>query len=153
MRVIDDAGKMVGIMPIAGAIALATEQGVDLIEIAPQARPPVVKLQSYDKFRYQQERALRMQKKNQKKIEVKGIRLSVRIGPHDLKFKADQAEKFLSKGNKVKIDLWLRGREKANMEFAYGVLKKFLASITAEFSVEQEAKRLGGTISTVIGPK
>ena len=144
---------MVGVMALPEALALAQEQGLDLIEIAPQAKPPVVKMQSYDKFRYQQEKALRVQKKNQKRIEVKGIRLSVRIGPHDLKFKANQAEKFLSRGNKVKIELWLRGREKANMEFAFGVLKKFLGVVTAPFVVEQEAKRLGGTISIIISPK
>ena len=150
---IDDSGKMLGVMGPEEALKLAQEQGLDLIEIAPQAKPPVVKIQSYDKFRYQQERAMRQQKKNQKRIEVKGIRLSVRIGPHDLKFKADQAGKFLSRGSKVKIDLWLRGREKANMEFAYGVVKKFLAAIIVPFTVEQEPKRLGGTIFTVIAPK
>jgi len=111
--VVDDTGKMVGVMAIADALKLAGEQGVDLIEIAPQAKPPVVKLQSYDKYRYHQEKALRSQKKNQKRIEVKGIRLSVRIGPHDLKFKADQAEKFLSKGNKVKVSVGIaRGKKK-----------------------------------------
>lgn len=144
---------MVGVMPTAEALALARTQGMDLIEISPKANPPVAKILSYDKFRYQQEKAEAKQKKRQKRIEVKGIRISVRIGVHDMQFKAAQADKFLAAGNKVKVDMFLRGREKANMEFAFSILKKFLAAITFAFIIEQQPKRLGGMISATISPK
>lgn len=153
MRVINDKGEMVGVMPPGEALLLAREQGLDLIEVSPTAKPPVVKILSYDKYRYQQEKAEAEARKRQKRIEVKGIRLSVRIGAHDLEFKAAQAIKFMEKGNKVKIEMFLRGRERANLEFAFSVLKKFLASIQYEFNVEQQPKRLANIISAVIGPK
>ena len=104
---------MLGVMTTADAMALAREQGLDLIEVASNAKPPVAKILSYDKFRYQQEKAMQQQRKRQKQIEVKGVRISVRIGPHDLQFKADQAVKFLQKGNKVKVEMFLRGRERS----------------------------------------
>ena len=144
---------MIGVMSAEEALELARNQGLDLIEVSPKANPPVVKILSYDKFRYQQEKAQAAQKKRQKKIEVKGIRLSVRIGAHDMAFKAATADKFLSRGDKVKIDMLLRGREKANIDFAIGVIKKFLAAVTVPFVTEQEPKRLGSFINIVIGPK
>lgn len=144
---------MLGIMPTAEALARAREQGLDLIEVSPKANPPVVKLLSYDKFRYQQEKARAAQRKRQKKVEVKGIRVSVRIGAHDLAFKAALADKFLTQGNKVKIEMLLRGREKANIEYAAEVIKKFLAAIKAAYVIEQEAKKLGSFITVVIAPK
>ena len=140
-------------MPLAQALEVARSQGLDLIEISPKANPPVAKILSYDKYRYHQEKVLQQQKKKQKKVEVKGVRLSVRIGQHDLEFKAALADKFLSRGNKVKIDLILRGREKANVDFAHGVIKKFLSSIASEFTTEQDPKRLGSYITTIIAPK
>lgn len=144
---------MLGIMPTAEALAVARELGLDLIEISPKANPPVAKMLSFDKFRYQQEKAQQQQRKRQKKVEVKGIRLSVRIGVHDLAFKAGTADKFLSRGDKVKIDMLLRGREKANIDFAAEVIKKFLAAVKIPYNIEQEPKKLGSFITVVIGPK
>lgn len=144
---------MVGIMSVNEALGLARSQGLDLIEVSPAAQPPVVKILSYDKYRYQQEKAGAEARKKQKRIEVKGIRLSVRIGAHDLEFKAAQAIKFMEKGNKVKIEMFLRGRERANLEFAFAVLKKFLAAIKSDFLIEQQPKKLGNIISAVIAPK
>lgn len=153
VRVVDAEGKMLGVMPTAEALALALAQGMDLIEVSPKAVPPVVKILSFDKYRYQLEKAERQQKKKLKQIQVKGIRLSVRIGEHDLKFKVGQAEKFLSQGNKVKIELMLRGRERANVGYAREVIDKFLKTVSASFVVEQGAKQLGRFITTVIAPK
>ena len=150
---IDEAGKMIGIMPPSQALELARSQGLDLIEVSPKASPPVARILSYDKYRYHLDKALRQQKKKQKKIEVKGIRLSIRIGAHDLEFKAQQAQKFLAKGNKVKIELILRGRERANVDFAFSVFKKFMASVSVEYVTEQQPKKLSNIISAVIGPK
>lgn len=153
MRVITEAGDMLGIMPTIEAISKARELGLDLIEVSPRAVPPVAKLLSFDKFRYQQEKAQAAQRKKQKKVEVKGIRVSVRIGAHDLAFKAALADKFLSQGNKVKIEMLLRGREKANLDFAVEVIKKFLAAIKFAYTIEQEAKKLGSFITVIISPK
>lgn len=150
---VDAAGKMLGVMPTSEALELARSQGLDLIEIGSKANPPVVKILSYDKYRYHLDKVQQQQKKRQKRIEVKGIRLSIRIGQHDLDFKAGQAEKFLRKGSKVKIELMMRGRERANLEFAFQIVKKFLTTIPVPFLVEQEPKRLGGIITTVIAPK
>ncbi len=153
MRVIDASGKMLGVLPTSEALNLARTQGLDLIEVASKADPPVAKILSYDKYRYHLEKVLQQQRKKQKRIEVKGIRLSVRIGKHDLEFKASQAQKFLQKSNKVKIEMFLRGRERANVAFAFSVLKNFLGVIPALFAVEQEPKKLGNLITTVIAPK
>lgn len=144
---------MLGIMPTVEALNLARAQGLDLIEIGAKANPPVAKILSYDKYRYHLEKALQQQRKKQKKIEIKGIRLSVRIGVHDLDFKAGQAEKFLQKGSKVKVELIMRGRERANLTFAFEVIKKFLSVISTPYVVEQEPKRLGGIITAIISPK
>lgn len=152
IRVIDENGEMLGVMATEEALLLARSRGLDLIQISPKANPPVVKIQSFDKFRYQQEKLLKQQKKRQKKIEVKGIRISVRIGIHDLDFKTKNTEKFLQDGNKVKIDMFLRGRERANVDFAFEVFKKFLASITFSHTKEQEPKKMGNTITAIIAP-
>jgi len=151
--VIDEEGNMLGIMPTAEALSKAKDLGLDLIEISPKANPPVAKLLSFDKFRYQQEKAIQQQKKKQKKVEIKGIRLSVRIGQHDLEFKAGTADKFLTRGDKVKIDMLLRGREKANIDFAAEVIKNFLSAVKTPCNIEQEPKRLGSFITVVIAPK
>ena len=140
-------------MPLGEALEMANAKGLDLVEVAPKVNPPVVKILSYDKFRYHLEKTLRQQKKKQKKVEVKGIRISVRIGIHDLEFKARQAEKFMKEGNKVKVEMFLRGRERANLEFAFGVLKKFLASVIFPYTIEQQPKKLGSLITAIIAPK
>jgi len=153
VRVIDVEGNMVGVMPVAQAIEQARGSGLDLVEIAPKANPPVAKLINYDKYRYQLEKLARSQKKHQKKIEVKGIRLSVRTGVHDLEVKAKRAEEFLKEGNKVKIDLMLRGRERANASNGNMQLQKFISLVTTPYAIEQTPQRLGNTVSAIIIPK
>lgn len=153
VRVIGIAGEQLGIMPTSSAIAQAKEQGLDLVEVSPKATPPVAKFINYDKFRYQQNKLQQTQRKNQKKIEVKGIRLSIRTGIHDMEFKARSADKFLAAGNKVKIDLILRGRERINVEYALGQVRKFLALITTPHIIEMQPKKLGNMINAFLAPK
>lgn len=150
---ISETGEMVGVMTPEAALEMARGQGMDLIEVSPKAMPPVVKILSFDKYRYQMGKAERAQKKRQKRIEVKGIRLSMRIGEHDMKFKAGQADKFLARGDKVKVEMFLRGRERANQDFAFQVIRKFLQTVSTPYAVEQEAKKLGNLITTVIAKK
>lgn len=150
---IDDKGEMLGVMATAQALSLAAEKGLDLIEVSPKANPPVVKILSFDKYRYQLEKAQSQQKKRQKKIEVKGIRISVRIGKHDLEFKSRNADKFLGKGNKVKVEMILRGRERANLDYAFEVFQKFFTTLKTEFVTEQRPKKEGFRITSIISPK
>ncbi len=140
-------------MKIEEALALAREREVDLVEISPQARPPVVKLLNFDKYRYQQEKAAQDARKKVKKITVKGIRLSVRIGEHDLNFKSKQASGFIAEGNKVKLDVVMRGREQAHPELAFELIKKFQELITAPFVKETGPSRMGGTVSIIMAPQ
>lgn len=153
VRVIDDSGKMVGVMKLHEALQLGEERGVDIVEVSPHANPPVVKLLNYDKFRYQQEKLSQQAKKKVKKVTVKIIRMTVRIGEHDLNFKTKQASGFLSEGHKVKIDVTMKGREQAHPELAFNLINKFRAMIKTEFILESGPSRMGGTVSILIGPE
>lgn len=152
VRVIDETGQQLGIMKTAEALALAQDRELDLVEVSPQAQPPVVKLVNFDKYRYHQKKLEQQQKKKVKKTEIKGIRLGMRISEHDLGIKAKKAIEFLDEGHKVKIDLLMRGREQAHPEMGYEVIKKFLTFIPA-YATEVAPKRQGPFISTVIGKK
>ena len=143
---------MVGIMKTEEALNLAREREVDLVEISPQAKPPVVKLLNYDKYRYQQEKAAQEAKKKVKKVMMKGIRLSVRIGEHDLNFKAKQTNEFVEDGNKVKVDVVMRGREQAHPELAFDLIKKFQTLVITPFTKEAGPTRMGNMVSIIIGP-
>ena len=140
-------------MKIEEALALAREREVDLVEISPQAKPPVVKLLNYDKYRYQQEKQAQEAKKKVKKVTMKGIRLSVRIGEHDVNFKVKQAIEFITEGNKVKVDVVMRGREQAHPELAFDLIKKFQSLITVPFVKEAGPTKMGNTVSIIIGPQ
>lgn len=139
--VIDQEGVNRGIMDTADAILLAQEQEADLVEVSPLAKPPVCKITDYGKLQYKAAKQEQQQKAKQKKVETKGIRLGFRTDTHDLLFKKTQAEKFLTKGNKVKIEIVLRGREKAMQDKAKENLNAFIASITVPHRFEEEVKR------------
>lgn len=139
-------------MKTSEALGLALEQELDLVEISPTANPPVVKLLDYDKFRYQQEKIVREAKKKVRKITLKGIRLSVRIGEHDLDFKAKQTIGFITEGNKVKVDVVMRGREQAHPELAFELIKKFQSKINIPCTAEAGPSRMGNTVSVILGP-
>lgn len=152
MRVIDETGKMLGVMKTSEALALSLGQQVDLVEISPNANPPVVKLLDYAKYRYQQEKMASAAKKKLKKVTLKGIRLSVRIGQHDLDFKAKRAAEFISEGNKVKVDVVMRGREQAHANLAFDLIKKFQSLITIPTVLENGPTRMGNMVSIIIAP-
>jgi translation initiation factor IF-3 len=143
---------MLGIMKIEEALELAREREVDLVEVSPAAKPPVTKLLNYDKYRYQQEKAAQEAKKKIKKVMVKGIRLSVRIGDHDLDFKAKKTSEFLGEGHKIKVDVVMRGREQAHPELAFNLMKRIQEIVTTPFIKEAGPSRMGGTISIIIAP-
>lgn len=143
---------MVGIMKTSDALRMALENGVDLVEISPQVNPPVVKLLDFDKYRYQQEKLAHEAKKKIKKVIVKNIRLSVRIGQHDLEFKVKKATEFLAQGHKVKVDVQMRGREQAHPELAFDLIKKFPTLITKPIIIEDGPRRMGPIVSIVLTP-
>ena len=149
---IDDEGKQVGEMDTKEAFALAQERGFDLVEVSPKATPPVCRIMDYGKHLYQQSKQLRIAKARQKKIETKGVRLGLRTDSHDLDFKKTQSEKFLKQGDKVKIDIVLRGREKAHQDLARKNLDQFLKSIETPYKIEDPIKRFPGGFNVIIAP-
>lgn len=150
--VIDENGQKIGVLPTQEALKMARERGLDLLEIAPMGKPPVCRIMDYGKYQYQQEKAARQQKSKSKQTETKGIRLTFKISDHDMEIRAKQAEKFLSEGNKVKIDLVLRGREKALKDFAKEKMNKFMNSIQIPHKIDMPPKSLPSGISIVISP-
>jgi translation initiation factor IF-3 len=125
-RIIDETGANLGVLSTQEALKLAKEKELDLIEIAPTAKPPVMKIMSFDKYRYQEEKKLKKQKAQQKRNELKQVRISARAAKHDLEIKAAKVNEFLEEGNIVEIHLVMRGREKANKEWAKQKLLDFV---------------------------
>ena len=132
---------------------MAQERGLDLIEIAPTARPPVTRIMDFGKFKYEREKGEREHGKKQKEGEVKGVRLGFTTGRHDLSLRAGQAKKFLEEGNKVRVEMRLRGREKAHRDFALRKFNDFLSLIPVEFTLEMPPKKLPQGFIAVISKK
>lgn len=148
--VIDDDGSQLGVMDTREAVDLAKGKGLDLIEVSPLADPPVAKIIDYGKFQYQQSRS----QQKTKKTETKGIRLSLNIGEHDLIVKQKQVTKFLSKGHNVKIELRLKGRQRAFRDNAKEVIQQFLENIEGvEHKVDKDIKQQGPVLTAVISKK
>ncbi|MEO5927242.1 MAG: translation initiation factor IF-3 [Patescibacteria group bacterium] len=155
VRVIDENGAFLGVMKTSEAVALANEREYDLVEVSPKESPPVCKFLDFGAFKYQKDKETRQQKAHAKKVEVKGIRLSVKMGEHDLAVRLTQALDFLKEGQKLKIEIILRGREKAHGEIATQRIQTFLAKITEQYQLytEQEIKQQGGNVSAIVGRK
>ncbi len=125
---------------------------LDLVEIAPKAVPPVCRIMDHGKYQYQKSREERQNKAKQKKVDIKGIRIGVRTDEHDLDFKKNQADKFLKKGHKVKLEIVMRGREKAHQDLARKNLIDFIKTISVPYKLEQEIKRYPGGFNVIIAP-
>jgi translation initiation factor IF-3 len=152
VRVIGDAGKQLGVLPLGDVLNLARNAGVDLVEIAPNATPPVCRLVDYGKFRYEQAKKEKESRKHQHATRVKEVQLSPKIDPHDLGVKIEHAVDFLSEDMKVKITLKFRGREMAHTEYGFQVVQKFLAEIAAFGHPDFEPKLIGRGINVMISP-
>ncbi len=153
VRVIGEDGEQLGIMSSREAMRLAEEAGVDLVKIAPTAKPPVCKIVDYGKFKYEQTRKEKEAKKKQKVIDVKEIRLSPNIDTNDLNTKVNAARKFLSKGDKVKVTLRFRGREMAHMQNSKHILVDFGESLSDIAVVEKEPKVEGRSMTMFLAEK
>ncbi len=154
IRVINEQGENVGILSKDEALQLAVQQGLDLIQINAQVDPPIAKIISFDKFRYQQEKEEKRQLAQHRSVaEMKQVRISVRAAENDLKIKAAKIDEFLSKGHKVEIMLALRGREKYNREWIALRLEQFLAMIATDYKITSPQKQGGRGITIQIANK
>ncbi len=153
VRLIGENGEQIGIMPIKEAMRLAQEAELDLVKIAPKAQPPVCKIIDYGKYRYELARKEKEAKKKQKTVEVKEVRLSPNIDTNDLNTKVNNAKKFISKGNKVKITLRFRGREMAHVQQSKHILDDFAELLKDIAVVEKQPKLEGRSMSMVLTEK
>mgnify|MGYP000861896507 FL=1 len=156
--VIDETGESLGVMPTAEAVRLAEEAELDLVEVNPNENPPVTKILDYGQFRYQVEKKMQQQKAKQKKVDIKEVRLSIRIGDHDFNTRVDQGNKFLLKGNKLKITVTIKGRERQHPEKAEETLDRYLKNLEAlngaPFVIEEPLTKMNGRFSiTVVNKK
>ena len=140
-------------MSAADARKLAYERNLDLVKIAPQATPPVCKIMDYGKYRFEQQKREKEQKKNQKVVEIKEIRLSLNIGDHDFETKLGHAQRFLQEGNKVKASIRFRGREMAHASMGTDVMKRFAEALSEQANVEKEPKLEGRSMQMFLAPK
>ncbi|MGS5515660.1 translation initiation factor IF-3 [Clostridioides difficile] len=153
IRVLSSTGEQLGVMPTKEAQAMATSKNLDLVQISPNANPPVCKIMDYGKFRYEQARKDKEAKKKQKNIVVKEVRLRPGIEQNDLNTKANNAIKFLKKGDKVKVELRFRGRELGHKDIGKEVMLKFL-DIIKEFGEPTKAPAFeGNNMVVIIDPK
>ena len=153
VRVVSESGEQLGIMSAKEAMKLAQEAELDLVKIAPTAKPPVCKIIDYGKYRYEQARKEKETKKKQRTVEVKEVRLSPNIDTNDMNTKMNNAKKFILKGNKVKVTLRFRGREMAHMQQSKHILDDFADMLKDVAVVEKPAKLEGRSLSMVLTEK
>ena len=151
VRVVSEE-EQIGVLTISEAIELAADRGLDLIEISPKAKPPVCKIIDYGKFKYQQNKKAKENKKASTKIVVREIRMKVRIGQHDLELKARNAMKFLAAGNKVRVSVMFRAREITHPEIGQELLEKFLEMVKDQCLIEKSIAMEGRTLVTTLAP-
>lgn len=153
VRVVSESGEQLGIMSSKEAMKLAREAELDLVKIAPNAKPPVCKIIDYGKYRYEMARKEKEAKKKQKVVEVKEIRLSPNIDTNDINTKMNNARKFLEKGDKVKVTLRFRGREMSHMSESRYILDDFAEGLKEVAVVDKPAKLEGKSLSLILSPK
>ena len=153
VRLISENGEQLGIMSAREAMKIAQEAELDLVKIAPQAKPPVCKIIDYGKYKYEQTRKEKEARKKQKTVEVKEVRLSPNIDTNDLNTKINNAKKFIAKGNKVKVTLRFRGREMAHVQQSKHILDDFAETLADIAVVEKPAKMEGRAMSMVLTEK
>jgi len=152
VRLIGDGEAQMGIMGIEKAQALAKENGFDLVEVSPNATPPVCRLMDYGKYLYRQNKQDQKHKAKQKKHEVKGIRLSVRTDQHDLEVKIKRARRFLEEGNSLKVALIFKGREVTHYDLAVEKMNKIKEDLKDVAKVDQEPKKQGYNLFMILSP-
>lgn len=140
-------------MPTQSALEIARSAGLDLVEVAPQAVPPVVKILDYGKFKFENEKKVRDSKKKQKLLKLKEIRMQPKIDDHDMEFKSKHVKEFLAEGSKVKVTIRFRGRELAHTELGFGVMNDMLKRIEGEYVMDKPPAMEGRNMSMIVSPK
>ncbi len=146
-------GAQVGVVPLKEAMRIAEEQGLDLVEVAPNATPPVCRIMNYGKYKYQQSKRTHDARKHQTVIHVKEVKLRPRTEEHDFEFKLRHAKRFLTEGNKVKVSVLFRGREMAYPEHGRELINRFIDGIKELVVVEQPPRLEGRNMVTILAPK
>jgi translation initiation factor IF-3 len=149
---LDSNGSALGVLNTADAIRQAREQELDLVIINPKAEPPIAKIMDFGQFRYSQEKEQRLRKAHQHVVDTKVVRMSLRIGKHDMDIRKTQTLKFLNEGDKVKIEIVLRGRENQQGALAFDLIKNFISDVNTEIATrfEQASERQGNKITAII---
>lgn len=152
VRVIDEDGSHIGVLSKERALKMAEEKELDLVEINPKAEPPTVRIMDFGQFKYQKEKEARKLKAKQKNIEIKGIRLSIRISEHDKTVRVNQAKRFLEEGDKVKVEIVLRGRERSHPDLAKEQIESFINELEQiiKVKIEQPITKQGNAVTAII---
>ncbi|MGH7410858.1 MAG: translation initiation factor IF-3 [Candidatus Methylomirabilis sp.] len=153
VRVINSDGEQLGILPIQEALQTAQTLGLDLVEVAPEAKPPVCRIMNYGKYRYEQSKKTREAKKKQTIIQVKEIKLRPKTEGHDFQFKARHAERFLKEGNKTKVTMMFRGREMVHLDRGRVQLDRFAEALKEVAMIEQHPRLEGRNMVMILTPK
>jgi translation initiation factor IF-3 len=153
IRLIGADGEQVGIMPLAEALSRAVEAHLDLVEVAPQANPPVCRIMDYGKFKYLQSKKTQEARKKQTVIQVKEVKFRPKIEDHDVAFKVKNIRRFLAQKDKIKVSLIFRGREIAHPQIGIDLLKRVAAELEDIGTVEQAPKIEGRNLTMIIAPK
>ena len=150
MRVIDDTGEQLGIMPPQQAVVIAKQKGLDLVEVSPTASPPVCRILDFGRYQYQEQKRAREAKKHQKTSDVKEIKFRPKVDEHDYQFKKKHIERFLGDGDKVKATIFFRGREMAHPEIGRRILQRLIDEL-GELATQETVPRMeGNTMHTIL---
>lgn len=152
-RVVGAEGEQLGILPVQDAQKLADEVGLDLVEVAPTAVPPVCRIMDYSKYKYEQEKSEKEARKKQKVIHLKEVRLSPKIGEHDYQFKLNNLKEFLKRGDKAKVTMMFKGREMTHMDLGRKILDRLAGDISAVGEIEESPRLEGRIIMMIIRAK
>jgi translation initiation factor IF-3 len=153
IRVIDDSGQQLGIMPPQQALALARQKGLDLVEISASAVPPVCRIMDFGKYQYQEQKRAREARKHQKVIDVKEIKFRPKVDEHDYQFKKKHIERFLADGDKVKATIFFRGREMAHPEIGQRILERLIDELADIAVTETSLRQEGNQMHTILARK
>ncbi len=152
VRVIDPEGEQIGILPVERALEIAVEQGLDLVEVAPMARPPVCRIMDYGKFKYEEQRKAREARKKQHHVQLKEVKMRPGIEEHDFEFKTRHARRFLEEGNKVKVTMMFRGRQMAHPELGREVLDRVVEELSDVAKLESSPMMEARSMTMVLAP-
>ena len=153
IRVVDDEGKQLGVMPPYEALKIARERGLDLVEVSPTANPPVCRIINYGKYLYQQSKRQHEARKHQRSIELKEVKFRPRTGAHDFEVKRSQIARFLEDGNKVKATVMFRGREMAHRNLGWEMINRLVKDLGELVIVEIRPRQEGPNLTTILAPK